>query len=328
MSTSPNPTPINPYKRLHIIPNSYGTLTRLPEFFPTVPPSTTNSTALSLSKDVVINTEKNTWVRIFLPRNVSDLETSSSKKLPILLFIHGGGFILCSAASPVFHEFCTNMASRLSALVISVEYRLAPEHRLPAPYDDVLEALTWVKERKDEWITKHGDLSRCVLMGESAGGNIVYHAGLKAANQINDFKPLIIKAMILIQPYFGGVDRTESEIRLGNDVALPLVVNDLMWDLALPVGSNRTHEYCDPFVGDGLKLWDRVRDLGWEIGVAGCDGDPLFDRNVELVKVLERRGLSVRAMFDKGGSHGMFVSDISKTIELFEFVNKFFIFKD
>lgn len=327
--SSPNSNPVNPYDRLHVIQNPDGTITRLPEFYPTVPPTTTNSSALSLSKDVVVNSDKNTWVRLFLPRNVSnDDETPPKKKIPIVVFIHGGGFVLCSAASTVFHEFCSNSASQLGALVVSVEYRLAPEHRLPAAYDDVFEALTWVKEGKDEWLTKYGDFSRCVLMGESAGGNILYHVGLKVVAQIDDFKPLVTRGLIFIQPFFGGVERTESEVRLVNDETLPLVVTDLLWELSLPVGSNRSHEYCDPFKGGGLKLWDRVRDLGWQVGVTGCDGDPLFDRNVKLVNVLEQRGLSVKSMIDKGGYHGMFVSNPSKTKELCEFVNGFSMFFD
>ncbi|KAK9672705.1 hypothetical protein RND81_12G118500 [Saponaria officinalis] len=310
---------IDPYKFLHIIPNSDGTITRLPQFYPTIPPSTTNSSSPSLSKDVVINPDKNISIRIYLPR----IRPDPFKKLPIIVFVHGGGFILCSVGTPVVHEFCSSAASQLTALVVSVEYRLAPEHRLPHAYDDVLEALTWVNEGKNEWVNKYGDFSRCVLVGESAGGNIVYHVGLMLAVKINDFRPLIITRLVLIQPYFGGFDRTESEVRLVNDPVLPLVVNDLMWDLSLPVGVNRSHEYCDPFVGGGSSLLDRVRDLGWWVGVTGCDGDPLFDRNVEFVKLLEKRGLDVKSKFDEGGYHGMFVSNAKKMEELFEFIMQF-----
>uniref|UniRef100_A0A7C8ZGE1 Carboxylesterase n=1 Tax=Opuntia streptacantha TaxID=393608 RepID=A0A7C8ZGE1_OPUST len=162
----PDPDPIDPYQRAHIIPNPNGTITRLHEFFPTVPPSLSNSSSLSLSKDVPLNPEKHSWVRIFLPSG-----SGRPAKLPILIFAHGGGFVLYSAASRVFHEFCSNAASRLGALVISVEYRLAPEHRLPAAYDDVLEALSWVKQGKDEWVKERGNFSNCVLTGQSAGAN-------------------------------------------------------------------------------------------------------------------------------------------------------------
>ena len=76
-------------------------------------------------------------------------------------------------------------------LVISVEYRLAPESRLPAAYDYVLDVLHWVKEGKDEWVKKYGDLSNCYLMGQSAGANIMYFAGVNALDQVNDLRPLM-----------------------------------------------------------------------------------------------------------------------------------------
>ena len=209
--------------------------------------------------------------------------------------------------------------------MISVEYRLAPEHRLPAAYDDVLEALSWVKQGKDEWVKERGKFSNCVLAGQSAGANIVYHAGLTASDQVNDLQPLIITGLSLIQPFFGGVDRVGSELRMVNDPFLPLAVSDLMWKLALPEGADRGHEFCDPKegIGSGNKK-DRVRDLGWRVAVVGCDGDPLFDRQVEFVKSLEKNSVNVKSMFVEGGHHGVFSSDPSKERKFFDFVEDFF----
>uniref|UniRef100_A0A803M0M7 Alpha/beta hydrolase fold-3 domain-containing protein n=1 Tax=Chenopodium quinoa TaxID=63459 RepID=A0A803M0M7_CHEQI len=194
---------------LLITPNPDGTFTRPFDIYPTVPPSTDDPNSPSLSKDVTLNSQKSTWVRVFLPRlflNSSSTSSSSNKKHPILVYVHGGGFVVAGAAHPNYHDFCSYAATKLAALVVSVEYRLAPEHRLPAAYDDVLEALKWVKEGKDEWIQEYGDLSSCVMMGDSAGGNIVYHTGLMAAAQVDELKPLMINGLILIQPYFSGVE--------------------------------------------------------------------------------------------------------------------------
>lgn len=234
--------------------------------------------------------------------------------------------MVASAAHPNYNDFCSYAAGELGALVVSVEYRLAPEHRLPAAYDDVLEALSWVKECKDEWITEYGDLSSCVLMGDSAGGNIVYHAGLMAAARVHDLKPLIIKGLVLIQPYFSGLHRTESELRLVKDSVLPLAANDMCWDLSLPVGANRGHEYCEPLKDGGSGMLDKVREFGWRLWVVSCEGDPLYDRSVELVKLLEKRGLNVKSMFLEGGEHGMFVGNPSKfkAKELLDFVKGIF----
>ncbi|XP_074318983.1 carboxylesterase 1-like [Silene latifolia] len=305
------------YAALHITPNLNGTVTRLSEHYPTVPPSTTDPTSPTLSKDIPVNPDNNTWVRIFLPSEF----LNSDAKLPILIYIHGGGFVVASPDFPPFHEFCSEAAHRLGAMVISVKYRLAPEHRLPAAYDDVLEALTWVKDGKDDWVNKYGDLSSCVLMGESAGGNITYHVGLKAAVQSNDFKPLVIKGLVLIQPFLGRLNRTKPETQLENDVVRQLELCDFMWELSLPVGMDQDHEYSNPCRDGGSRLVDRVRDLGWWVMFVSCDGDPLFDRCVELAKLLENKGVSVRRMFSEGGQHGMFVGgDRVKRLEFLDYL--------
>ncbi|XP_021730482.1 carboxylesterase 1-like [Chenopodium quinoa] len=306
---------IDPYQQLHIIPNPDGSITRLQEFFPAISPSIDTSPALS--KDVPLNPSNKTWVRIFLPRTAIDSSNPIANKLPIVVFVHGGGFILYSAASPVFHNFCSELASQLGVLVVAVEYRLAPESRLPAGYDDVLEALLWVKDGKDEWVKKYGNFSRCVMMGQSAGANIVYYAALKALDQVNDLRPLTITDLVLIQPFFGGLNRTGSELRLVNDPYLPLVGNDLVWSLALPVGADRGHEFCNPITHGGSEKLGQVRDLGWRVMVVGCDGDPLLDRQVGLVKMLEEKGVIVKSMFSEGGHHGVFASDSSKRKMLF-----------
>ncbi|XP_074284590.1 carboxylesterase 20-like [Silene latifolia] len=306
-----NPIDPFPYNFLHIIGNPDGTITRLQEFFPTIPPSGSNnfdSLSLSLSKDVLLDREKNIWVRIYLPRNAIN-NSKNLRKLPIVIFVHGGGFILYSAASPLFHFFCAELTGQLGALVISVEYRLAPENRLPAAYDDVLDALRWVKEGKDDWVKNYGNFSRCVLVGQSAGGNIVYNVMLRVVDLVNDLRPLTIVGMVLIQPAFGGPNRTGSELRAVNDPVTPLVVGDLMWYLALPVGADRSHEFCDPTIGGGSEKLGRVKEMGLWVGVVGCDGDPLIDRQVQFVEMLKRREVVVRSLFTKGGFHNVFLVD-------------------
>jgi acetyl esterase/lipase len=84
-----------------------------------------------------------------------------------VLWIHGGGMVIGFAAQDDRH--CVEVASRLGVLVVSVEYRLAPEHRFPAPVDDCHRAWRWLIENAAE---RGVDPERIVVGGQSAGGGL------------------------------------------------------------------------------------------------------------------------------------------------------------
>ncbi|KAI4330903.1 hypothetical protein MLD38_029145 [Melastoma candidum] len=273
-----------------------------------------------LSKDVPINPSRGTWFRVLLARD--HFLTVPRRKLPLIVFFHGGGFILFSAASAVQGSLFEDLAL-LPAVVVSVEYRLAPDHRLPAAYDDALEALEAIRTTKDEWISTYADLSNCYLMGYSSGGNVAYHTGLSVATgNLNDLKPLSIQGLILHQPFFGGTKRTDSELRLFHNRALPVVLTDLMWELSLPIGADRDHQYCNPTTDSnpGLPALEKVGSLGWRVLVTGGSGDPLIDRQVKLTKVMEEKGVSVVGQFFDGHHHGAQFESLAHVIKDFVYV--------
>ncbi|EHA8592223.1 putative carboxylesterase 8 [Cocos nucifera] len=215
------------------------------------------------------------------------------------------------------------MAAALPALVISLDYRLAPEHRLPAAYEDAVEAVLWVRAQAQDpaagepWLT-NGDFSRCFLMGSSSGANMAYHAGLRTVAL--ELQPVRLVGLILNQPYFGGVERTPSELASEEDVVLPLCANDMMWRLALPKGADRDHEFSNPVVAPPRPI--RLP----RCMVKGCQGDPLIDRQRAFVKMLEEEddeGASVVAGFDEGGFHAIELFDPGRGQALFAEIRDF-----
>ncbi|CAK7336654.1 unnamed protein product [Dovyalis caffra] len=91
-----------------------------------------------------------------------------------------------------------------------------------------------------------------------------------------------------------------------------------MWNLALPSGVDRDHEYCNPMVDGGSKLWENLRLLGWKVMVTGCDGDPMIDRQIEFVNMLVTRDVKVLSHFSEGGYHVVELKEPSKAKTLLD----------
>ncbi|MDF1604715.1 alpha/beta hydrolase [Nocardioides sp. YIM 152315] len=97
---------------------------------------------------------------------------------PGIVFLHGGGFVLCSIES---HDgFCRRVARHTGAVVVSVDYRLAPEHRAPAAAEDAYAALVWTAEHAAELGV---DADRILTAGDSAGGNLAAVTSLMARDR-------------------------------------------------------------------------------------------------------------------------------------------------
>ncbi|KAK1358848.1 CXE carboxylesterase [Heracleum sosnowskyi] len=148
------------------------------------------------SKDVVISSDPKVTARIFLPESLTQGE-----KLPVLVYIHGGGF------SYFYTPYALALASNCNVMVVSVDYRLAPENPIPACYDDSWEALKWVVSHAsgsgpEPWVNEHADFGRLFLVGDSAGANISHTMATWASVKGLE-SGVKISGMILVHPFFG-----------------------------------------------------------------------------------------------------------------------------
>ncbi|XP_020080938.1 probable carboxylesterase 2 [Ananas comosus] len=182
-----------------------------------VPPGLDPDTSV-LSKDVPLHPDSPLpSARLYLPQTIDDDDEVSETKpklLPVLVYFHGGGFVIESAASPTYHSYLNALASRARILVVSVEYRRAPEHPVPAAYDDSWAALRWVAARADPWLAERGDLARVFLAGDSAGGNIAHNVAMRvAAEGLGGDEGVRIEGLILAHPWFWGKEPIGEETR-------------------------------------------------------------------------------------------------------------------
>jgi acetyl esterase len=122
-------------------------------------------------------------VRIFSPK--------TEGPLPVIVYYHGGGWVYGNIESS--EAFCRKLANVTGAIVASVEYRLAPEHKFPIPLHDCYDATKWVAKNAGAFL---GDPNKLVVCGDSAGGNLA--AAVALMNQKE--KAFSIAGQLLIYP--------------------------------------------------------------------------------------------------------------------------------
>ncbi|CAN6544009.1 unnamed protein product [Malus baccata var. baccata] len=193
------------------------------------------------SSDVTVDPTRQLWFRLFVPQTT----LSTPSHLPVVVFFHGGGFIFLSSASFAYDVVCRKFARKIPAVVVSVDYRLCPEHRYPSQYDDGFDILTFL-DQNDDVLPKNADRSRVFFAGDSAGANLAHHVAVRAAREKDRFRVVKPVGLISIQPFFGGEERVESEIRLHGAPLVSVARTDWLWKVFLPDGSDRDHEAANP----------------------------------------------------------------------------------
>jgi acetyl esterase len=221
-------------------------------------------------------------VRVYRPAVATNVAT--------IVFFHGGGFVIGDLDTHDDHARL--LCHDTDAVVVSVDYRLAPEHKFPAGFEDCLAAAQWAAANIADL---GGDSARLAVAGDSAGGNLAAAVALAARDE-----GLSLCAQLLIYP---GVDFTDDDThpsRIENAEGYFLTAEDMVWF--------REHYIHDDHVRDPRASVLHAEDLtGVAPAVIGVgEFDPLRDEGVAYAKKLSDAGVEVVLHRFDGMVHGFY----------------------
>jgi acetyl esterase len=207
---------------------------------------------------------------------------------PVLLYFHGGGWVIGTLDS--YDATCRELAQGAGCVVVSVDYRLAPEHRYPAAPDDCYAALKWVAANA---ASLGADANRLAVGGDSAGGNL----SAVVSQMARDKGGPAIRFQLLIYPVTDADFTRGSYASNAEGYLLTTVSMHWFWDHYLPEKSKRADAYASPL---------RAKDLSglppaW---VCTAEFDPLRDEGEAYAKRLQEAGVSTQLTRFDGLIHG------------------------
>lgn len=210
-------------------------------------------------------------------------------RLPVVVFYHGSGFVLCSLDT---HDgMCRNLTAGAGCLVVSVDYRLAPEHPFPAGLHDCVHATRWVAQNAE---ALGADPAQIAIAGDSAGGNLVAAAALV----LRDEGGPMPMAQVLIYPatdhYSAGwpsYERCRTGYGLGPDTMR------WFWDHYLPDRADAAKPYVSPYRAPSLEGLPPAF-------VATAEYDPLCDEGEAFAGRLTEAGIPTLLRRYEGMNHG------------------------
>lgn len=220
-------------------------------------------------------------LRVYMPVG------AEGRALPIVLFAHGGGFV---SGDWDTHDVMTRaLANEASAVVVSVGYRLAPEHPFPAGLEDVYAVLLWLAENGGQI---GGDAGRIAVVGDSAGGNLATAATILARDRDGP----AVAAQWLMYPTVSNRLDTQSWKAFG-DANFP--TRELMAGIAASyVPADRSPD--EPLIAPLFANLEGLPPTLIQVG----QFDPLRDEDLAYADALHKAGVDVEAWVYPGQAHG------------------------
>jgi acetyl esterase len=221
-------------------------------------------------------------IRIYWP-------TAAPGPHPVVVFFHGGGWVIGSIES---HDATVKSLAAASGMVfVSVDYRLAPEHKFPTPPEDCFAATKWVAEHADEIGV---DASRLAIAGDSAGGNLAAVVALMARERGGP----AIKFQVLVYPCTDFDTTRRSMIDNGDGYFLTSAAMDWFYGHYLANEEDRLHQFAAPIRADLSALPPAL--------VITAEYDPLRDEGNDYARRLQRAGVPTTSTCYAGMIHGFF----------------------
>ena len=221
-------------------------------------------------------------VRIYTPEG--------SGPFPILAWYHGGGWVVgdLDSADGTARNLCVGG----NCIVVSVDYRLAPDAKFPGPAEDCWAATTWAVNSA---ANIYGDPSRLAVGGDSAGGNLAAAMCLMAADRGGPG----IALQVLVYPVTDARTDTASYVRNADGYSLTKTTMEWYWDQYLSSKDDAANPYAAPLRAKSLAGQPRAL-------VITAEFDPLCDEGEAYAKRLTEAGVDTTATRYEGMIHGFF----------------------
>lgn len=234
-------------------------------------------------KDMLISTNSHQVpVRLYLP--------SKGTKMPVVLMYHGGGWVIGDLTT--VDGQCRHVCAGTGAMVVAVDYRLAPEHRFPTAAEDCYAVLSWASESIGEF---GGDASRIAVAGDSAGGNLA--AVVAQLSRDREGPPIVCQ--LLVYPVIDGTN-FDTRSYVENAIGFGLSRDDMMWFWDQYTDkADRANPYASPIHADTLKNLPPALVMTAEYDVLRDEGEAYGER-------LKEEGVDAEVIRYDGFIHGFF----------------------
>jgi len=219
-------------------------------------------------------------IRLYIP--------SAEQKLPVVLFFHSGGFV--KGDVDYADATCRRLANGSQAIVVAINYRLAPEHPFPAAIDDGFHALCWVHDHIKEY---GGDPRRIAVMGESSGGTLAAALAIKTHVEAGPS----LSYQVLVYPLLDYTCSFASHKLFGEGYFLTEEALRFYADCYLPKEIDRKNELVSPYF---TKHYKHLPPLC----MITAEYDPLRDEGEAFAKQLKKAEVEVAHHRFPGMIHG------------------------